>query len=134
MMDTTNQPRDVSALVPCVVCHDTLQPCVVPAADVAYTWDMKDDPAKTPIPLAWFKRLDLYGTHTCGYVLFFKPTLNEVAQLVEASALRGHRGPLFVNSYTCDARGHPSCDPKVCANRGGTRHFACTTVYYQENE
>jgi len=131
-IETTNAARDVSALVPCVVCGDVIQPCIIPAANVAYTWEMKDDPAKAPVPLEWLDRTDLYGTHSCGYVLFFKPTLNEVAQLVDASELRGRPGPLYVNTYTCDARGNPSSDPNRCANREGTRHFAYTTVYYQK--
>lgn len=130
-MDTTNDTRDVSALVPYVIRGDMLQPCVVPSPSVAYTWDLKEDPAKAPIPLAELRKIRLYGTHTCGYVLFFKPTLNEVAQLVSASELWNHPGPLYVNSDTCDADGNPSSDPKRCANPEGTRHYACTTVYYR---
>ena len=130
-VDTTNAARDVSALVPCIVHYGAIQPCVVPAADVAYTWNMKEDPDKASILLSELKQIRLHGTHSCGYVLFFKPTLNEVAQLVAASELRDHPGPLYVHTDTCDESGNPSTDARRCANREQTRHFAYTTVYYR---
>lgn len=127
-IETTNDERDVRALIPCVRDGNYLR--LLHAVDGATSPYSSGPPVGAkPILAAGLWKVYLYGTHTHNVSLMFRPTLNEVAQLVAASPLRAHPGPLYVVSETCNARGELTKEGTECVTPDRTRHYARTTVY-----
>lgn len=76
-----------------------------------------------------FWKIQCYGYHSTGYVLFFKPDLGEVIKIC-GDRIRDTK-ICFVTTEPCDLQGNPDDNATRCFNTKLYMHTAVTTLWFK---